>query len=223
MGRKLIAYYRVSTRKQGESGLGLEGQTAAVEAFARGQGGTILRAYQEVETGKRADRPELLKALADCMRSRATLVIAKLDRLTRNVAFMANLMESHVDFIACDNPHANRITIHILAAVAENEAKMISERTTAALGAYKARGGRLGTDNLTVEGRARGAKRAGERAKADADAAYADLVPKLRELRAGGMSLRGIVDWLTTQGHTTRRGAAWNASQVKRVLERGRG
>src|SRR4051812_15854906 len=142
---KLVAYYRVSTKGQGDSGLGLEGQTSAVGAFAKGRGAEIIRAYTEVETGKRADRPELIKALAHAKRSKATLVIAKLDRLSRNVAFMANLMESGVDFTACDNPHANRLTIHILAAVAENEAKMISERTKAALTAYKARGGGLGT------------------------------------------------------------------------------
>ena len=129
MDRKLIAYYRVSTKAQGDSGLGLEGQTAAVEAYAAREGAEILRAYQEVETGKRADRPELLKAIAHAKRSRATLVIAKLDRLARNVAFLANLMESGVDFVACDQPQANRLTIHILAAVAENEAVMISQRT----------------------------------------------------------------------------------------------
>src|SRR4051812_22591418 len=141
---KLVAYYRVSTKGQGESGLGLEGQTAAVAAFARGRGAEIVRTFQEVETGKRSDRPELIKALAHARRTRATLVIAKLDRLARNVAFPANLMDSGVDFVACDNPHANRLTIHILAAVAENEARMISERTKAALAAYKARGGVLG-------------------------------------------------------------------------------
>jgi DNA invertase Pin-like site-specific DNA recombinase len=145
MGRKkLVAYYRVSTKQQGESGLGLEGQVAAVATFARTNGAEIVRAYREVETSKRSDRPELLKAIAHAQRSRAGLIIAKLDRLARNVAFTANLMESGVDFVACDNPHANRLTIHILAAVAENEARMISERTRAALVAYKARGGVLG-------------------------------------------------------------------------------
>ena len=134
---KIIAYYRVSTKQQGESGLGLEGQVATVAAYARGQGAAILRAYREVESGKRADRPELAKALAHARRSRATLVIAKLDRLARNVHFLSGLMESNVDFIACDNPHANKLTIHILAAVAEDEAKRISERTRAALAAYK--------------------------------------------------------------------------------------
>ncbi len=126
--------------QHGDSGLGLEGQTAAVEAYARGQGAAVVRAYREVETGKRADRPELLKALADARRSRATLVIAKLDRLSRDVAFPADLLEGGADFVACDNPHAHRLTVHILAAVAEDEAKRVSERTRAALAAYRARG-----------------------------------------------------------------------------------
>jgi DNA invertase Pin-like site-specific DNA recombinase len=221
---KLVAYYRVSTKGQGDSGLGLEGQTAAVGAFAKGQGAEIIRAYTEVETGKRADRPELIKALAHARRSKATLVIAKLDRLSRNVAFMANLMESGVDFTACDNPHANRLTIHILAAVAENEAKMISERTKAALTAYKARGGVLGAARpdgrrLTPDDAVRGREKAREVRQANARAAVADLAPMMVELRAEGLSLRAIADRLNADGQTTRRGAAWNPMQVRRVLD----
>jgi DNA invertase Pin-like site-specific DNA recombinase len=119
----LIPYYRVSTRKQEKSGLGLEGQKAAVTEFVDRQCARVLATYTETETGKRADRPELAKAIAHAKRARATLVVAKLDRLARNVAFTAALMESGVDFLACDNPHANRLTIHILAAVAEEEAR----------------------------------------------------------------------------------------------------
>ena len=153
MGR-LIPYYRVSTRKQGESGLGLEAQQSCVADFARYGQHEIIATYQEIETGKRADRPELAKAIAHSKRAKATLVIAKLDRLARNVHFLSGLMESRVDFVCCDNPHANRLTLHILAAVAEDEARRISERTKAALAAYKARGGRLGTPgNLTSRGR----------------------------------------------------------------------
>jgi DNA invertase Pin-like site-specific DNA recombinase len=220
MSRKLVAYYRVSTAKQGSSGLGLEGQVAAVEAYARGIGAEIARTFREIESGKRADRPELLKALAHAKRSKATLVIAKLDRLSRNVAFLANLMESGVDFVACDQPTANKLTVHILAAVAEDEAIRISERTKAALAAYKARGGKLGTDNLTAEGRGLGSKRSGEKARTDADDAYGDLLPMLRELRAEGLTLQGISDRLNAEGHTTRRGRDWNRCQVKRVLDR---
>jgi DNA invertase Pin-like site-specific DNA recombinase len=224
----LVAYYRVSTKQQGDSGLGLEGQTAAVEAFARSRGAEVVRAYREVETGKRADRPELIKALAHARRSKATLVIARLDRLARNVAFTANLMDAGVDFVACDNPHANRLTIHILAAVAEDEAKRISERTKAALAAYKARGGVLGAARpdgrrLTPEDAARGRERAEEVRRANARAAVADLVPRMAELRAEGRSLRAIADRLNAEGHATRRGRPWNQVQVKRVLDRAKG
>ena len=221
----IIAYHRVSTKQQGESGLGLEGQVAAVAAYARGQGAAIVRAYREVESGKRADRPELAKALAHARRSRATLVIAKLDRLARNVHFLSGLMESNVDFIACDNPNANKLTIHILAAVAEDEAKRISERTRAALAAYKARGGRLGAARpdgrrLTPELGARGRVRAREVQRAAVAAAYADLAGELAGLRADGLSLRAIAARLNADGHTTRRGKPWNPMQVARVLGR---
>jgi DNA invertase Pin-like site-specific DNA recombinase len=217
---KLVAYYRVSTSAQGRSGLGLEGQVAAVQAFAKGQGGGIIASYTEVESGRKSDRPELARAMAHARRSKATLAIAKLDRLSRNVAFLANLMESKVPFVAVDQPHATPLTIHILAAVAEDEAKRISERTRAALAAYKARGGKLGTDNLTAEGRALGSRRAGVKAKADADAAYSDLTSEVKGLRAEGLTLQAIAERLNDAGHTTRRGKPWNPSQVSRVLER---
>lgn len=129
---KYVAYFRVSTQRQGQSGLGLEGQQAAVAAFCE-----PLESFTEVESGKRSDRPELARAIAACKRLGATLVIAKLDRLARNVHFVSGLMESGVEFIACDNPNANRLTVHILAAVAEDEARRISERTKAALAAAR--------------------------------------------------------------------------------------
>ena len=141
----IVAYFRVSTKKQGESGLGLEGQAAAVETFGRQAGKPIIARYVEVESGKRSDRPELARALAHARRGKATLCVAKLDRLARNVEFLARVMNSEVDFVACDNPAANRLTLHILAAVAEAEAKAISERTKAALQAAKARGVKLGS------------------------------------------------------------------------------
>ena len=131
-----VAYYRVSTDRQGVSGLGLEAQRRAVADFAAGRGG-ILAEFTEVESGRKNDRPELRAALAACQRERAILVIAKLDRLARNVAFIAGLMESGVEFVAVDMPQANRLTIHILAAVAEHEREMISQRTRAALQAAK--------------------------------------------------------------------------------------
>ena len=197
MPKSLIGYVRVSTKGQGESGLGLEAQQAAIDAYAVQCGAVVTRLYTEVESGKKAARPQLQAALAHARRTKATLVVAKLDRLTRNVAFLSALMESGVDFVACDNPHANRLTIHILAAVAEDEARRISERTKAALAAYKARGGKLGAArrecrNLTQEARERGAKAAGAAVRTKADKEYADLFPVVQEMRERGLSQTAI-------------------------------
>jgi DNA invertase Pin-like site-specific DNA recombinase len=146
MNGRFVAYYRVSTEQQGRSGLGLEAQQAAVRAYLNGGAWTLLGEFVEVESGKRADRPELARALEHCRLTGAVLVVAKLDRLTRNMAFLAALMDSGVEFVACDNPHANRLTLHLLGAVAEHERGMISARTKAALEAAKARGVALGGD-----------------------------------------------------------------------------
>jgi DNA invertase Pin-like site-specific DNA recombinase len=229
MVKEIIGYIRVSTKKQGDSGLGLEGQRTAVETHARQMGARIAAWYTEVETGKISDRPELAKALAHAKRSRAVLAVAKLDRLARNVAFTSALMRSGADFVACDNPHANKLTIHILAAVAEDEAERISQRTIAALQAAKARGTLLGSARPGHwEGREE-ARLAGLEAARTASAkvrtkaaaeAYSDLAPTLAELRARQLSLQAIADELNKQGHTTRRGKPWNPVQVSRVLER---
>src|SRR5579862_7716530 len=135
---KFIAYYRVSTEKQGQSGLGLDAQRKAVADYLNGGQWALLAEYTEVESGKRADRPQLLAALAHAKATGATLIVAKLDRLSRNVAFIAALMESGVEFTAADMPMANRLTVHVLAAVAEHEREAISARTKAALAAAKA-------------------------------------------------------------------------------------
>lgn len=226
---KMIAYYRVSTQKQGKSGLGLEGQQAAVEAFAKQTGAEVLTGYTEIESGKRNDRPELAKALSHARRSKATLVVAKLDRLARNVAFLSALMESSVEFVACDNPHANRLTIHILAAVAEDEARRISERTKAALAAAKARGTKLGShrpghwkgrEHLRLAGLQAARESAAKVVAQAANEAYLDIFPTMADLKAKGLSLQNIASELNTQGHTTRRGKPWNAMQVARVLKR---
>ena len=220
----LISYYRVSTRKQELSGLGLEGQKAAVASFAGSNGVRVLAEYTEVETGKRADRPELAKAIAQAKRSRATLVVAKLDRLARNVAFTSALMESGVDFVACDNPHANRLTIHILAAVAEDEARRISERTKAALEAAKRRGVKLGAArpecrNLTDAGRRRGNEASASAAKQQADEAYLDLRDFFAALRPA-FSYQQIADILNMRGERTRRGKPWTDVAVLRACGR---
>jgi DNA invertase Pin-like site-specific DNA recombinase len=225
----IIAYYRVSTKQQGNSGLGLEAQKAAVEAYAQQTGARIVASYSEVESGKLAERPQLAKALAHAKRSKATLVVAKLDRLARNVAFLSTLMRSNVDFMACDNPHANKLTIHILAAVAEDEAERISARTKAALAAAKARGVKLGSnrsghwqgrEDARLNGLARGRVVAAKVVSEAAVEAYADLRPAMVDMRANGMTLTAIAEKLSAEGQTTRRGKPWNPVQVARVLER---
>jgi DNA invertase Pin-like site-specific DNA recombinase len=221
----IIGYLRVSTQRQGASGLGLEGQRAAIEAYARTSNARIAQVYIEIESGRKADRPELAKALAHARRSKATLVVAKLDRLSRDVEFLARVMNSGADFVACDNPAATRLTLHILAAVAEAEAKAISDRTKAALAAYKARGGLLGGSraecrNLSPEAIAKGWERSKAVRSQQARDAYADLLPELREWRDGGLTLAQIADRLNERGDSTRRGKPWNPVQVSRVLER---
>lgn len=225
----IIAYFRVSTKKQGDSGLGLEGQLAAVEGFAKQHGNPIVGRYTEVESGKLADRPELARALAHARRSKATLVVAKLDRLSRNVEFLARVMNSAVDFVACDNPVANRLTLHILAAVAENEAKAISDRTKAALTAAKARGTLLGSarpghwdgrEEARLAGLEKARESSGKAISTNAREAYADLAPMMMQWRTEGQTLQQIGDRLNSEGHTTRRGKPWNPVQVARVLER---
>jgi hypothetical protein len=147
-----VAYYRVSTDKQGQSGLGLDAQRAAVELHARSVGAEVIAEFQDVESGRKADRIGLAAALATCRSKRAVLLIAKLDRLARSVAFISNLMEGGVDFIAADMPSVNRLTVHVLAAVAEHEREMISQRTKAALTAAKVRGTKLGNPRFPATG-----------------------------------------------------------------------
>lgn len=230
MGRKackLVAYFRVSTAAQGESGLGLEGQRAAVDAYAKATGCVVMASFTEVESGKRDDRPELAKAIDAARRLKARLVVAKMDRLARNVHFLSGLMESGVDFVACDQPDANRLTVHILAAVAEDEAERISQRTKAALAAYKARGGLLGAAlpqcrNLTDEARAKGQKAGSEATRTKAIAENEAIARLAAEWRAKdeGMTLRAIADRLNAEGYLTRNGSAWSATQVMRALNR---
>ncbi len=215
---KFVAYYRVSTERQGQSGLGLEAQESAVLEYLNGGGWQLVGRFIEVESGKRNDRPELARALAACRRVGATLVIAKLDRLARNVAFVANLMESGVEFVACDFPQANRLTIHILAAVAEHEREMISQRTKAALAAAKARGVRLGNPNITAEVQARGAVAGLAARQQKAATRAADLQPIIARIQAGGAtSLRAIAAELDARGIPAPRGGRWSATAVMRV------
>ena len=226
---KIIGYFRVSTKQQGQSGLGLEAQKAAVQAYAKAAGCSTLADYTEIESGKIADRPKLAAAIAHARRAKAKLVIAKLDRLARNVAFLSALMDSGCEFLACDNPTANRLTIHILAAVAEDEAIRISQRTKAALAAAKARGTLLGSDRpghwkgreeSRFAGLAKGRAKSIEARRVKALNAVRDLVPELQKMRAEGKSLREIASQLNAQGQRTVRGSEWTAVAVQRVLVR---
>lgn len=204
-----VAYYRVSTDRQGRSGLGLDAQREAVRRYLASTGGTLGGEFVEVESGKRNNRPELQKALVACRRQKGRLIIAKLDRLSRNVAFIATMMDSGVEFVACDNPHATRLTLHILAAVAEHEREMIAARTKAALQAAKARGVRLGRN---------GAERLAPAYKAAAVERARELGPILQEL--AGMSAREIAAELARRGVRTPRGGRWHPQTVMRLLER---
>lgn len=218
-----VAYFRVSTAKQGRSGLGLEAQQEAVHRYLNGGQWSLIAGLVEVESGKRNDRPKLAEALRLCRLHRATLIIAKLDRLARNTAFIANLMESGVDFVAVDFPQANKLTVHILAAVAEHEAAMISKRTKDALAAAKARGVKLGGDPASLSGQAQkgalaSAKTRGEKASAHAT----DILPMIDHMRVSGASLRQMAAELTAKSiPTARGGSGWTAMAVKRLLDRG--
>jgi len=215
---KFVAYFRVSTDRQGKSGLGLEAQRKSVLEYLDGGRWELVDQFTEVESGKRSDRPELEKALAACKKYKAKLVIAKLDRLSRNLAFIATLMDSGVEFIAVDNPHANKLTIHIVAAVAQHEREMISAWTSAALKAAKARGKRLGNLKLSE------ARRHAARAKKEiADRYSANVLPVIREIQDNGVkSLRGIARALAARGVPTARGGAWTPVQVGAILQRAR-
>jgi DNA invertase Pin-like site-specific DNA recombinase len=214
------AYCRVSTDKQGQSGLGLEAQQAAINAFLKPGDILILPPFVEVESGKRNDRPQLQEAIKLCKRTGATLLIAKLDRLARNVAFIANLMEAGVSFVAVDMPNVNRLTVHILAAVAEDEAERISQRTKAALQAAKERGKVLGGFRGVVpteEDR----RTAAEALKAKADRSAHYVLPIIQNLQAEGItSLNAIAGRLNESGLETPRKGKWTATAVRRALMR---
>jgi DNA invertase Pin-like site-specific DNA recombinase len=227
-----VSYYRVSTRKQGASGLGLDAQKAAVRAFVKSQDGHVVRSFKEVESGKKSDdeRPELRKALAHAKRSGATVVVAKLDRLSRNVNFLSALMESGADFVCVDNPTATRLTLHVLAAVAEWEAQAISERTKAGLAEAKRRGVKLGSarpghwdgrEEARLRGLAAGRVKAAATISRKFREGYSDLIPEITTMREEGLSLQKIADRLNGDGHRTRRNAEFSKVQVSRILKVG--
>jgi DNA invertase Pin-like site-specific DNA recombinase len=217
---KHIAYYRVSTVKQGQSGLGLEAQRHSVAEYLNGGNWSLIKEYTEVESGKRSDRPQLAEAIQSCRAYGARLVIAKLDRLSRDAHFLLGLEKAGVDFVAADMPNANRLTVGIMAMVAEEERRMISKRTSDALAAAKARGVKLGGDRGVIpspEARALAVMALQKRARRRA----ADIAPIIRSLQNGGAeSLRAIADGLNQAGIPTARRGKWSATEVSRMLAR---
>jgi DNA invertase Pin-like site-specific DNA recombinase len=207
--QKFVAYYRVSTARQGASGLGWDAQRETVARFI--QAGELLAEFTEIESGKKhTNRPQLAAALTDCKKRKATLIIAKLERLARNVHFISSLMESKVDFVAVDMPVANRLTIYILAAVAEHEREMISQRTKAALSQAKLRGIRLGSPNLAAARLLAAAKNRTPPA--------AEVVEFARKMRDCGESFRAITQQLNDLNIKTGRGSVWYPKTVRALL-----
>ena len=221
--QRFVAYERVSTARQGKSGLGLEAQRLAIDRFAAQSGAEVAARFTEVESGKRSDRPELTKALHLAKVTGATLVIAKLDRLSRNAAFLLTLRDSGVRFLAVDLPQANDLTVGIMALVAQQEREAISRRTKEALAAAKARGVKLGNPNGAAALRRAGQGGVALRAAVsrNADQFAQDLAPVIAELQSQGITtLRAIADEFTGRGILTRQGGRWHVSTVRNLMLR---
>lgn len=221
MQRRVVSYLRVSTDRQGRSGLGLEAQRAAVVAYLRDGAWTLLDEVVEVESGKTTTaRPQLARAMALCRLTGAVLCVAKLDRLSRDAHFLIGLHKANVDFVAVDMPNATKLTVGIMALVAQQEREAISARTKAALAAAKVRGTRLGgyrgapPPDADLASAARVAK---------ADVFASRVGPLVRELHASDMTMKAIARELAERGVKTARGGAWTAQAVKNVLARGGG
>lgn len=220
---RVVAYYRVSTEGQGRSGLGLDAQRQAVRSLCAGRGWDVVAEHTEVESGKRADRPELARALRHAKLTGAVLVVAKLDRLSRSVAFLSTLQDSGARFVAADMPEATELTVHIMAAVAEAERKAIGTRTREALAAAKARGARLGNPNgaAALRRAGKGNTASVDTIKGNADAFAGDLKEVLEDIRAGGAtSLAAIAGELNARHIRTARGGKWHASSVRNLEAR---
>lgn len=216
---RFISYYRVSTQRQGRSGLGLEAQKASVKTYLAGlPDAELLAEYQDIESGAHDDRPELQKAISHCLASKATLIIAKLDRLSRNAAFLLRLQESRVNFLALDVPGADRFTVAVMGALAQRERELASQRTKDALAAAKARGKKLGGYR---ENAFRGDYASGPRAAQKyADDRAIQLAGYIRKAQKDGVTIYGIAKALNGAGMTTARGCAWSYISVRNVIKR---
>ena len=217
---KYVAYYRVSTNKQGYQGLGMEAQHESVASFIDSTGGELVEEYTEVKSGKRNDRPELEKALRKCKLTGFTLLIAKLDRLSRNASFLLSIRDSNIKFVAADMPEANNLTIGLMACLAEYESELISKRTKAALKVAKSRGTVLGNPRLdevrcTDVTAAQTARL--EKAK-ERNTEILEVISEIQKDTDDKLSLRAIANRLNAAGYTTARGKAWQATSVNRVL-----
>lgn len=220
---KIVGYLRVSTAKQGQSGLGLDAQRSAIEEYSRRQNARLMKTFIEVESGKNNERPELSKALHLAKVTGATVVIAKIDRLSRNAAFLLTLRDSGVNFIAADMPDANELTVGILAVIAQHERKAISERTREALKAAKARGKKLGNPNgaAALRRAAMGNVASLKSIRWKADQHAANLRPVIESLREEGIeSLGQIAQALNERGMRCPRGATWYRSSVRNLIRR---
>ena len=219
MTNKFVSYYRVSTARQGKSGLGLDAQKYAVEEYLNTVGASLINEFTEVESGKINNRTELLKALTCCRIHGATLLIAKLDRLSRNAAFLLTLRDSGVNFKCTDMPDANALTVGIMAVIAQDERERISQRTKAALRVAKARGVKLGGDRGNIHlHAARGAQNSLEVRRNKAKERQLDLMPEVQRIVDGGIvSASGIARELNQLNILTARGGKWSATQVQRL------
>jgi DNA invertase Pin-like site-specific DNA recombinase len=218
---KFVSYLRVSTARQGRSGLGLEAQREAVRSYLDGGKWKLVAEFVEVESGKKDDRPKLVEALHRAKVTGATLIVAKLDRLSRNVAFLANLKESGVKFVCADMPDANELTIHLFAAIAQHERKIISERTRNAMAAAKRKGRTFGNPNGARALRGLGNGSAVTALKANADKHAESILPIIADIQASGATaLRAIADELNAREILTARGGQWHACTVRNVIQR---
>lgn len=217
---KYVAYYRVSTQKQEKSGLGLDAQKKMVNDFVIANGGEIVKEFTEVESGKRDDRPKLAEAMKHASLVGGRILVGKLDRLSRDLNFITNLQKNRVDFVVSDMPHCDSFTIHIYGALAQREREMISARTKAGLAAAKAKGKKLGTNNLNMD-MVQEASAMGVQVRQQKADIFANKVkPVIEALVKDGLSLRAVAAELDKLGIQTARGGKWTATAVKNALGR---
>lgn len=210
--KKFVAYYRVSTKRQGQSGLGLEAQQHSVQSFAERNSGEIVAVFREAESGKKADRPELLKALEFSAKEEATLIVAKLDRLSRDLEFIAKLSKSKTDWVCADMPEMNTLTIGMMAVFAQHEREMISKRTKEGLARAKANGVKLGNKGNLKKGR--------EALQESADQFASDIWEVIEPMKEAGMTQEEIVNRLNKNKIPTAKGKKWTRMQLYRVIKR---